>query len=101
MMAEYAAIFRTLAFLRYHVDREHPAASHGRCAGRLGPIPCALRQRSDRRRFFSRFSSSVIMLNLSSAAHVIALGISARLLLRQLVGIFGGILINAGDLSSA
>jgi hypothetical protein len=39
--------------------REMSKASHGRCAGRLGPIPRALRQRSERSRFFSRRSSGV------------------------------------------
>ncbi len=49
-------------FLRlYHVDLETPAANHGLCAGRLGPMPCALRQRSDRKRAFSRRSASVIV----------------------------------------
>ena len=38
----------------YHVERETPSASHGRCGGRLGPIPCARRQRSERKRAFSR-----------------------------------------------
>ena len=35
--------------------------SHGRCAGRLGRIPCALRQRSERKRAFSRRSASIIV----------------------------------------
>jgi hypothetical protein len=39
---------------------EFPSASHGRCAGRLGMIPCARRQRSERRRARSRFSAGVI-----------------------------------------
>jgi hypothetical protein len=39
--------------------REIPSASHGRCAGRLGPMPCARRQRSERKRAFSRRSASV------------------------------------------
>jgi hypothetical protein len=45
----------------YHVDRETPSASHGCFAGRLGPMPCALRQRSERKRAFSRRSASVIV----------------------------------------
>jgi hypothetical protein len=36
-----------------------PAASHGRCAGFLGPMPWALRQRSERSRARSRRSSGV------------------------------------------
>ena len=51
------AFFRRL----YHVEREMPSASHGCFAGRRGPIPCALRQRSERKRAFSRRSESVIM----------------------------------------
>lgn len=43
----------------YHVERLTPSASHGCLAGRLGPIPCARRQRSERKRAFSRRSSSV------------------------------------------
>jgi hypothetical protein len=38
-----------------------PKASHGRCAGRLGMIPCARRQRSERNRAFSRRSSVVMV----------------------------------------
>jgi hypothetical protein len=45
----------------YHVERLTPAASHGRCAGRLGPMPCARRHRSERKRFLSRRSASVIL----------------------------------------
>jgi hypothetical protein len=45
----------------YHVDRETPSASQGCFAGRLGPMPCALRQRSERKRFFSRRSGSIIV----------------------------------------
>ena len=38
-----------MAFRRYHVLLlDIPSASHGRCAGFLGPIPCARRQRSER-----------------------------------------------------
>jgi hypothetical protein len=44
----------------YHVLRETPSASHGRCAGRLGPMPCALRHLSERRRAFSRRSASIL-----------------------------------------
>ena len=47
------ACFRRL----YQVEREIPSARHGRAALRLGMIPCALRQRSERRRAFSRRSS--------------------------------------------
>jgi hypothetical protein len=36
------------------VEREQPASSHGLCAGLRGPIPCARRQRSQRRRLRSR-----------------------------------------------
>jgi hypothetical protein len=43
----------------YHVLRLMPSASQGRCAGRRGPMPCARRQRSERKRFFSRRSASV------------------------------------------
>jgi len=49
-----AVASRVFARLRYHVDRLIRSASHGRCAGRLGPIPCARRQRSLRRRVRSR-----------------------------------------------
>jgi hypothetical protein len=42
-------------------ERLTPAASHGCFAGRLGRYPCALRQRSERRRAFSRRSASVIL----------------------------------------
>ena len=49
-----AVASRVFARLRYHVDRLIRSASHGRCAGRLGPIPCARRQRSLRRRLRSR-----------------------------------------------
>ena len=45
----------------YHVDRLILSASHGRCAGRRGPIPCARRQRSLRKRLRSRRSAGVIM----------------------------------------
>jgi len=57
------AVAASRAFLRrlYHVERLTPAASHGCFAGRLGPMPCALRQRSERRRAFSRRSASVIL----------------------------------------
>jgi hypothetical protein len=41
----------------YHVERLTPSASHGCFAGRRGPMPCALRQRSERKRFFSRRSA--------------------------------------------
>jgi hypothetical protein len=53
-MAHVVAASR--AFLRrlYHVERLTPAASQGRCAGRLGPIPCARRQRSERKRITVR-----------------------------------------------
>ena len=44
----------------YHVERETPSASHGCFAGRLGPMPCARRHRSERKRAFSRRSASVI-----------------------------------------
>jgi hypothetical protein len=50
------ACFRRL----YHVEREIPSASHGRCAGRLGMIPCARRQRSERSRALSRRSATVV-----------------------------------------
>ena len=50
------------AFLRrlYHVERLTPSAIYGCFAGRRGPMPCALRQRSERKRAFSRRSASVI-----------------------------------------
>ncbi len=48
---------RAFARLRYHVDRLIPSASHGRCAGRRRPIPCARRQRSEQRRLRSRGAS--------------------------------------------
>jgi hypothetical protein len=41
-------------------DRLIPSASHGRCTGLRGPMPCARRQRSDRRRAFSRRSAAVM-----------------------------------------
>jgi hypothetical protein len=44
----------------YHVERDIPSASHGLCAGRLGMMPCARRQRSERKRARSRFSAGVI-----------------------------------------
>lgn len=49
-------------FLRrlYHVERPMPSVSRGCFAGCLGPMPCALRHRSERKRFFSRRSASVI-----------------------------------------
>jgi hypothetical protein len=56
-----AAACRARCVRLYHVEREMPSASQGRCAGRRGPIPCALRHRSDRRRFFSRRSTSVMI----------------------------------------
>jgi hypothetical protein len=55
------AVAASRAFLRrlYHVERDMPSASHGCLAGRLGPMPCARRQRSERKRAFSRRSASV------------------------------------------
>jgi hypothetical protein len=57
------AVAASRAFFRrlYHVERLTPSASHGCFAGRLGPIPCALRHRSERKRAFSRRSASVIV----------------------------------------
>jgi Family of unknown function (DUF5681) len=46
---------------RYQVLRDIPSASHGRCAGFLGIIPCARRQRSERKRAFSRLSAAVMI----------------------------------------
>src|SRR5262249_23943530 len=48
----------SLAFAR-RVLREMPKTSHGRAAGFLGPMPCARRQRSERRRTRSRRCSGV------------------------------------------
>ncbi len=45
----------------YQVEREIPSARHGRAALRLGMIPCALRQHSERNRSFSRRSSAVMI----------------------------------------
>ena len=42
------------------VDRLIPTASHSRCGGRIGPISCARRERSERRRVFSWRSSAVM-----------------------------------------
>jgi hypothetical protein len=56
-----AAACRARCFRLYHVDREMPSASHGRFAGRRGPMPCARRHRSEQKRFFSRRSASVII----------------------------------------
>jgi hypothetical protein len=49
------------------VERETPKASHGRSAGLRGPMPCARRQRSERRRFASRRSVAVMISALSRA----------------------------------
>jgi hypothetical protein len=54
----------------YHVERLTPAASHGCCAGRRGPIPCALRHRSERKRFFSRRSASVIFFRVKKSPRI-------------------------------
>jgi hypothetical protein len=48
--------------IAFAAEREIPSASHGRCAGRLGMIPCALRQRSEHNRAFSRRSAAVMTL---------------------------------------
>jgi hypothetical protein len=58
-IADAVAASRARLRRMYHVERLTPAASHGCFAGRLGPIPCARRQRSERKRFFSRRSASV------------------------------------------
>jgi hypothetical protein len=58
--AAHAAVACCTFFRRlYHVEREMPSASQGRCARRLGPMPCALRHFSERKRASSRRSSSV------------------------------------------
>ena len=54
-----AACWRACLRRLYQAEREIPSASHGFCAGFLGPIPCARRQRSERRRACSRRCSSV------------------------------------------
>jgi hypothetical protein len=58
-IAHAVAASRALLRRLYHVEREMPSASQGCFAGRRGPMPCALRHRSERSRFFSRRSSSV------------------------------------------
>jgi hypothetical protein len=84
----------------YHVDRETPSASHGCFAGRLGPMPCALRQRSERRRAFSRRSASIIVGPFMQFGHWTA---PRNDLIRAIIEDFatrlvpGGILIYAGD----
>jgi len=75
------------AILRYHVDRLIPSASHGRCAGRRGMIPCARRQRSLRRRLRSR---GVIMHLCKLLTNVFAMSPAPgrRRLLSRLLGIY-------------
>jgi hypothetical protein len=60
-MAHAVAASRARLRRLYHVERLTPSASQGCFAGRLGPMPCALRQRCERKRSFSRRSASVIV----------------------------------------
>jgi hypothetical protein len=70
---------RTRLPRRYHVERETPMASHGRCAGRRGMMPCARRQRSARRRARSRRSAAVIGCASRARTLLRALPISTRI----------------------
>jgi hypothetical protein len=67
---------------RYQGRARDAFRNHGRCAGRPGMIPCALRQRSARRRTRSHLSASLIrnplMCRLFLSFHLAHLGSCSR-----------------------